>query len=72
MVIRGLDEVEVRGQLTRLAEETGGVRALAKALGVSPSYVSDVLNGRRAPGPPFLAALGLKKVVVYVSVKTEA
>lgn len=60
-----LNEAAVRTRVKLLADSLGGVRVLARHLGVSASYVSDVLNGRRAPGPPFLAALRLKKVVGY-------
>jgi transcriptional regulator with XRE-family HTH domain len=37
----------------------------ARANMISESYLSDVLNGRREPGPRILAALGLEKVVLY-------
>lgn len=33
----------------------------AEALGITPAYLSDVLNGRRDPGPKVLTALGLQK-----------
>lgn len=33
---------------------------------VSRSYVSDVINGRREPGPTLLAAIGVVKQCVYV------
>jgi transcriptional regulator with XRE-family HTH domain len=66
-----LDEPAVRARVKRLAENLGGVRALARHLGVSASYVSDVMNGRRAPGPPFLKALGLRKVVAYFQEKKK-
>ena len=39
--------------------------AWAKARGIGATYVSDVINGRREPGPSFLAALGLRKMVSY-------
>lgn len=38
---------------------------LADQLGVSPAYLSDVINGRREAGAKLLAALGLEKVVSY-------
>lgn len=38
---------------------------LADQLGVSPAYLSDVINGRREAGEKMLAALGLEKVVSY-------
>lgn len=59
-------EDEIRAMLAKLREEAGGTRALAESLELSASYVSDVLNGRRAPGPDFLKALGMRRVVRYV------
>ncbi len=58
-------EAEIRESLHVAANLAGGVRRFAAEIGVSPSYVSDVLNGRRAPGPPFLKRLGMRKVVLY-------
>jgi transcriptional regulator with XRE-family HTH domain len=37
----------------------------AADLGVSSQYLSDVLHGRREPGPKILNALGLERVVTY-------
>lgn len=37
----------------------------AKKHGVSQTYVSDVINGRREPGKAILEALGLERVVTY-------
>lgn len=45
--------------------KTGGSNATARALGVSTTYLSDVMCGRRKPGPKILKALGLERVVVY-------
>lgn len=66
---REFTEADVRAMIARLRDKSGGVRAMARGLGVSPSYVSDVLNGRRAPGPDFLKAVGIRKEVTvrYVS-----
>jgi transcriptional regulator with XRE-family HTH domain len=38
---------------------------LASELGISVSYLSDILNDRRDPGPRVLEALGVEKVVSY-------
>lgn len=46
--------------------------AWAKANGVSPAYVSDVLAGRREPGKLVLDALGLERVVTYRRKKEKA
>ena len=40
-------------------------RAAAKELGVSASYLGDVLKGRREVGPSILRALGLEREVQY-------
>ena len=37
------------------------MRALAREIPCSAPYLSDVLNGNRAPGPRILAYLGLEK-----------
>jgi DNA-binding transcriptional regulator YdaS (Cro superfamily) len=39
--------------------------AVAKTLGISPQYLSDVINQRRLPGKKILAALGLERVVTH-------
>jgi len=41
----------------------GTQAAVAKWLGVSRSYVCDILAGNRTAGPELLAKLGLEKVV---------
>ncbi len=69
-IARWLDEARVRERIQRLANNIGGVRALAAALKLSPSYVSDFLNGRRGPGKTILKALGIKRKLVYVPEET--
>ncbi|MCJ2081538.1 transcriptional regulator [Methylobacterium sp. J-090] len=44
--------------------QSGGQRAWAESVGVSPSDVSSVLSGRRAAGRAILAALGITTVLV--------
>ena len=43
----------------------GTQSAVAQWLGVSRAHVSDMLAGKRTPGPRILAKLGLEKVVRY-------
>ena len=43
---------------------------LAREFGVSPSYLSDVLSGRREPGASILEPLGLRRVVTYKKAKS--
>jgi hypothetical protein len=47
-----------------VAAEKGQIYAALK-LGISPSYLSDVLSGRREPGKRLLLALKFKRVVTY-------
>lgn len=52
---------DVATMIQRLADQAGGVRALARKWDVSAAYVSYLTRGNRAPGPPILKRLGLKK-----------
>ena len=52
-------------QLRQWAKQRGSQRILAKELGVSEAYLSDVINGRRDSGRKLLKALGLERVVDY-------
>lgn len=45
------------------AVQTSGLRKLAASWGVSPSYLSDVCNGRRAPSDRIVQHLGFRRVV---------
>jgi DNA-binding transcriptional regulator YdaS (Cro superfamily) len=56
---------QVLALLRRECDKAGGQAAWAKAAGVSPAYVSDVLQGRREPGEGILRPLGVEKVVTY-------
>jgi DNA-binding transcriptional regulator YdaS (Cro superfamily) len=42
----------------------GSQKAAAKALGIKPSYLHDLLHGRRKFSAAVLKRLGLKRVVV--------
>jgi predicted transcriptional regulator len=39
--------------------------SVAADLGIKPSYLCDLLKGRREPGPKVLKALGLERIVTY-------
>ncbi len=54
-----LTRLEVVAELRRSCTRAGSQQSWAKAHGVSPAYVSDVLTGRRDPGGKILAPLGL-------------
>lgn len=56
-------------KLRNACDEAGGQSAWASAHGLSVSYVNDVLNARKDPGPKIASALGLQRVVAFVEVK---
>ena len=57
---------EVFGAIRAACRAAGSQSAWAASIGVSPQYLSDVLNCRRDPGGAILRALGLRRVVTYV------
>ena len=67
-----MDVEEYRAYVRKLIDEKfdGSQSAAAKAWGLSPAYVCDLLAGRREPGPAFLKPLGFEAVVTYRRVAT--
>lgn len=51
--------------------ELGSMSALAKKLGVSLAYLSDVMADKREPGEKLLTALGYRRVVLYEPMDEE-
>lgn len=50
-------------KLLRSACDRAGTQAAwARAHGIAPAYVNDVLNERREPGDKILAALGIERI----------
>lgn len=60
-----LTEQEVMDRLRAAVAAAGSQKAYADSIGVSQSYLSDVLVGNRAPGEKILTALGLEAVTMY-------
>lgn len=60
-----MTEAQVRALLAEHSEAAGSQKILAPVIGVSTTYLSDVINGRRRPGPAVLAYLDLREVVTY-------
>jgi putative effector of murein hydrolase len=50
----------------REPQKVGGQKALAAILGISTSFLGDVIGNRRHPTDTIAAALGLTKKVVFV------
>lgn len=57
---------EARELLSQMVDEKGSQSAVAKWLGVSDAYLSDILNGNRGVSDDIARKLGYRKVVVYV------
>ncbi len=57
--------VDVYGLIRRACREAGSQQAWALEIGVSPAYVSAVLNGTKPPSDALLAALGVRRTVIY-------
>jgi len=67
-----MDSIDVCRLLRQACKEAGSQQAWALRNGVSPQYVCDILNTRREPGDSILAALGLRKIVRYVEIRSKA
>lgn len=57
-------EIDVLTRLTESIAAAGSQAAWARATGIAPAYLCQVLAGRRPPGPSVLAALGLQRRIV--------
>ena len=57
--------VDIYAKLRTLCRDAGGQAAWSKKAGVSPAYISEVLNGRKPLGPKILAAVGYRAVTTY-------
>ena len=55
----------VRDELREESEYEGSQRALARLIGVSPSFLNDILLGKREPVGKVLEFLGYERVVTY-------
>lgn len=60
-----LTESQVIERLRTACEQAGGQKAFAQQHELTPTYVHDVLHGRRPPAYRILDALGLERVVIY-------
>ena len=62
-----IETLDLDGFLKFLKQKQGGQsdRKFAQQLGVSPSYLSDVYNGRTVPGESITAALAARRSLVF-------
>lgn len=67
----GEDSLPVKKLLRELERTDSSQRSMANTIGCSTSYLSDVLNYRREPGPQILSYLGLEKQTRVSYFKTK-
>lgn len=60
-----LTEQNVIDRLRAAVAAAGSQKAYAERIGVSQTYLSDVLTGNRSPGEKILAALSLEAIILY-------
>lgn len=65
-----LDEQDVVEELRLMADSMSTHAALALKIGITPQYLADILQKRRAPGPKVLRFLKLRAMRVYVEDKS--
>lgn len=63
--MKQIPEARVLNMVRIGIQVAGSQKAYAKRVGLSESYLSDVLNGRRDISPRILKHLGLERVVYY-------
>jgi hypothetical protein len=61
----GYTAAAVRAMLREEAKYEGSQRALAKLIGCSATFLSDILCGKREPAGKVIAWLGLERHVTY-------
>lgn len=64
-----MDIDAVIGRLNKLKRKEGTWVRVARTLGVSPQYLSDVVNKNRNPGDSLLTPLKLTAVIDYKELK---
>lgn len=62
-----LNRDEVTELIRDLIKQEGTQTAAAAKLGIVPPYLSDLLRGKRDPGPEVLSFFGLEKKIIYIS-----
>lgn len=55
--------LDPKATITRFVDQAGSQAEAARQLGVTRSYICDLLAGRRTPGPQLLTKLGLRRTI---------
>ncbi len=67
--MKALTQTQLLDELRARVDSIGSQRKLAIAIGCSQQYLSDVLSGRRLPGPLILRGLGYEQELWFKAVK---
>jgi transcriptional regulator with XRE-family HTH domain len=65
----GLDQLEVFATIKQMIDAAGSQAAFARQAGVTPQYVSLVLNAQRPASDALLAAVGLRRAIFRVNAR---
>jgi len=60
-----VNDDDVRALLREEIEKAGSLRKWAMAHGISPAWVSQMMNHHRPPGPKIMKALGIEAQRLY-------
>ena len=60
-----ISDAELLDRLRAAGAARGGSAALARRLGFTPQFISDVINGRRTISPRLALAMGYRQVVEF-------
>lgn len=71
-IMDGMNKQQVIIYLTGKVVEAHSQKALAEKIQVTPSFLNDVLMGKRNPTGKILDYLGLEKVTIYRKKETES
>jgi DNA-binding transcriptional regulator YdaS (Cro superfamily) len=55
----------IQQHLKQLVHDVGDQKTAATQIGVSPTYLSEVIRGTKPPGPKILKAIGFRRVEAY-------
>jgi transcriptional regulator with XRE-family HTH domain len=66
-----MEVVDIVEEMRRVIAEKfdGSQKKFAESCGISATYISDVLLGKRSPGDKVLAAIGYRTVVSYEKIE---
>ena len=60
-----MTEEQVYRHLLEAIKRAGGQRPFAQQIGVTPSYINDIVNKRRLLSDRILATIGIERIVTF-------